>query len=1081
MNEPELIQRVEAADAAEFRRILRDVTPEQARALKVHFGDERFERLRDLAKTGETRGASRGNVIVLHGILGGELTILSGDRRDRIWISIRHLLLSGFLRLKLEGGNGTTWVEPTGILKKYYGEQLLRLQQQGWTVRPFWYDWRRENDASATRLRDRVLEWFPDQRVHLVAHSMGGLVARSFVRQYGDLWAAMGGKLIMLGTPNYGSFSVPQLLCGFNSVAKMVDLLDVRNKMDAVLRVVQTFPSTYEMLPDPHYFESDLERDLWNPERYPARPEAGKFERAREFRNQLKAIADPERMIYIAGSNQPTAVGIRNLDRLGFRDGYEYSMAGDGTVPHRLGLLRPPDGGEPYQAFYADCEHGAMPNNELIGDGVSSLLGGEGQGRLRTDPALKSLSRSESDSAEAAAQAEADVTAWDRQAQLTIASLQSRGGAVEAEIDTAPLTEAERHAEELMVEDFLGSGTRGGAASGEAPSRRVPASTTPADSPRLTIRVIHGSIQDGYEDSVDSISVGHYVGTMPSASEGALSDALTGDRSPGQDSLIGELTRRGVIHGELGEIYMLPDPRDAKRLVFLAGMGYPGKFGQVELRSCVRQLLWTVSRLGKLHLATVLIGAGAGSVPPEEAVRGWLNAIEDMLSDGKLPAQRLERITLAEISPLRARRLHKLIQNSIAALGLSARIKLDPEPEIAEQAFQSEVDNWLAKQRRQFEEDEPGAEGSAVSRLTTTYGGGRYAFSALTVSASIPERIIPLDKPVVDDANNQFPTLGSAEAQRSHGKFFNRLLLPEDFEPVFRTPDPVVVVCDASTASVHWEMITMPDALAGSIDQARGFFGLDRGLTRQFKTTFASLLSRPSLSEGPTFSDGILRVLIVIDPAQDRRLPAAEKEGNAVAKFFFRLKNEWQPQDGSNVRGLEVRVLHGPSEATRLRVLQELLDTSYDILHYAGHCVYDKTDPMRSGWIFSNGSRLTANELRRVGQVPSFIFSNACESGIAPDRSELRNADLPATFAEAFLAQGVQNFICTAWPVNDEAACCFAETFYEACIRRDNQKQTFTPLYKAMSEARKKVLARPDGIRSWGAYQHYGDPFARLF
>ena len=34
---------------------------------------------------------------------------------------------------------------------------------------------------------------------------------------------------------------------------------------------------------------------------------------------------------------------------------------------------------------------------------------------------------------------------------------------------------------------------------------------------------------------------------------------------------------------------------------------------------------------------------------------------------------------------------------------------------------------------------------------------------------------------------------------------------------------------------------------------------------------------------------------------------------------------------------------------------------------------------------------LSANELSRVDRVPSFVFSNACESGITPSRSDLRS------------------------------------------------------------------------------------------
>jgi len=1095
MNERDLLQRVEAADTAEFARILRDVSAEEARVLTVHFGEAQFENLRRISLLGTTRGTSKGDVVVLHGILGGELTVLENETvKKHVWVSVRRLMFGGFQRLTLEPAEGAVRVEATGILKKYYGEQLLRLSQQGWNVRAFWYDWRLDVDKAAERLRDRLNEWFPGKPVHLVAHSMGGLVARSFIRQNGPMWNAMGTRLVMLGTPNNGSFNAPQLFSGWNSVVKMVSRLDVTHGLDSILRVLRTFPSAFQLLPNPHYMKTDEERGVWSHERYAIRPDPGKFDRAARFWQEITPVADPERMIYVAGTNQVTAVGVKDLSRLGSKEGYEFSMAGDGTVPHRLGLLHTPTG-ELIPTFYADCEHGAMPNDALIGEGVDALLSGTGQGRLRTEPQLKPLPSRGADEAEGARLMAGDQEAdWDESASRAVSGLQMRGEVREEEIDSTPLSAAEREAEELMLSGFLSPGMRGEVQAqteagtfADAAIAPGPALAPKSAAQKMMVEVLHQGIQENFEwPGVDSISVGHYVGVMPAASEGALSDAISPPESKREETLLSEFTRRGIIHGGLGEVFVLPDPRRAERVLLVAGMGVPGQFSHVELRSCVRQMLWTACRMGRKHVATVLIGSGEGNVALDMAVAAWLRAIVDMQVDGTLPWERIRKITFCETSPSRTRQVRLAISDGIQRLGLKDRIEVSPESdrdrELLDQSMKDEIEKRL---RLALKERSGRVAGRTASRLTVTQDSGRYTFSALTNTASIPERVVRIDKLLVDEANDLFPSLSSVAEQRRHGEFFKRLLLPEDFESVFRTPDPVVVVCDSTTATLHWEMTAMPSAIAESDGPSQGFLGLDRGLTRQFKTTFAALGVRQSLTQGPTLGDGILRVLVVIDPAQDRRLPAAEKEGNAVAKFFFGLQNQWaekyQPVN-SRIQGVSVRVLHGPSEATRLRVLQELLTTKYDILHYAGHCVYDKADPMKSGWIFTGNTRLTANELRRIGQAPSFIFSNACESGITPDRSELRKAELPVTFAESFFAQGVQNFICTAWPVNDEAACAFAETFYGECLEREGEgAMAAKPIHAAMRAARTKIIERADGKRTWGAYQHYGDPYARLF
>jgi len=169
----------------------------------------------------------------------------------------------------------------------------------------------------------------------------------------------------------------------------------------------------------------------------------------------------------------------------------------------------------------------------------------------------------------------------------------------------------------------------------------------------------------------------------------------------------------------------------------------------------------------------------------------------------------------------------------------------------------------------------------------------------------------------------------------------------------------------------------------------------------------------------------------------------------------------------------------GPSAATRTRVMQELLLKSYDVLHYAGHCMYDKEKPSASGWIFTGNKRLSANELSRIDRIPKFVFSNACESGITPDRSEDGSPELAPSFAETFFARGVQNFVCTAWPVNDQAALDFAERFYTGLLGLDGKE--VEPMHVAMREARLEIFQKYYGVRTWGAYQHYGNPYFRLF
>ncbi len=323
------------------------------------------------------------------------------------------------------------------------------------------------------------------------------------------------------------------------------------------------------------------------------------------------------------------------------------------------------------------------------------------------------------------------------------------------------------------------------------------------------------------------------------------------------------------------------------------------------------------------------------------------------------------------------------------------------------------------------------------------------------------------------EANDQLVDEADPERRRDQGRFLARLLFPADLRPELSGPAPIVLMLDASTARIHWELVTRPNAVARpAAPDPEGWLedhlGVGGRLTRQLRTAFAPP------PEPPPPAERLLRVLVVADPAEDAPLPGAEEEGIAVADLFERV-NDVGPAR------VEVVRLFGPRQATRTAVLRHLILERFHVLHFAGHCFYNRDDPPASGWIFGGGASLSARELRRIDRVPEFVFSNACESGITPDRAGNRSVDLAPSFAESFFERGVGNFVCTAWPVDDEAARSFATNLYEGLLGLSaSPKGAPLPMYRAMTGARKAIANVGGGVRSWGAYQHYGDPLYRL-
>ncbi|HVG35653.1 MAG TPA: hypothetical protein VM911_21560 [Pyrinomonadaceae bacterium] len=150
------------------------------------------------------------------------------------------------------------------------------------------YDWRRDNVETARDLIQR-LETLkrklnrPDLRFNVIAHSMGGLVAR-YAAMYGDAdlpmeaapkpsWAGAQhlDKIFMFGTPNEGSMNAFAILLEGYSITeglrRPIRLLNKLSREDAL-----TAPSIFQLLPHSasvRFLDENLkpvEIDLYDPE-----------------------------------------------------------------------------------------------------------------------------------------------------------------------------------------------------------------------------------------------------------------------------------------------------------------------------------------------------------------------------------------------------------------------------------------------------------------------------------------------------------------------------------------------------------------------------------------------------------------------------------------------------------------------------------------------------------------------------------------------------------------------------------------------------------------------------------------------
>lgn len=299
------------------------------------------------------------SVYVLPGIMGSQLGVrrAAGEPAGLLWLDPQDLIGGALARLTLPDTSG---LSALGAIPYSYLALQLRLRAAGFAVTVHDYDWRLNLEelagAFAARLRNDDAPG-----IYIVAHSMGGLIARRAMESV-DLGRVR--RLVTLGTPHGGSFGAVQAIRGTYPVVRRLAALDRVHDADFLAsQVFSTFPSLYQMVPR---VGAGCSADLFDGAQWPQtgpRPDRRLLDAGRAFTNSMPDI-EP-RCVAICGTLQRTVTGI-----LPGRDGFVYQVsdAGDGTVPLASAQLA---GSHNY---FVRCEHSALPRSATVARAVLELL-----------------------------------------------------------------------------------------------------------------------------------------------------------------------------------------------------------------------------------------------------------------------------------------------------------------------------------------------------------------------------------------------------------------------------------------------------------------------------------------------------------------------------------------------------------------------------------------------------------------------------------------------------------------------------------------------------------------------------------
>jgi len=1025
---------------------LKDPDPRDFRAIgPLSWAGESSVGQRTARRAGESPRGHRPAVFVLPGILGSNLA----REGKRVWLGLR--LLGGLDRLAYDP-DGHDSVAPDGAIGLVY-DKLIEYLQGEHDVIEFDFDWRVPIEQEARRLGKAVqaeldARQATNQPVRLLAHSMGGVLARTMQLECPQVWQRMmahaDARFVMLGTPNGGSWAPMQVLSGDDTFGNALAAVGAPFADREARRIMAAMPGFIQLQAELTNPALGLDReDTW---RELARRDLEEL-RARSWwhRSWANGEGQPDGQIAVYEWGVPPqgvldqAVRLRRrldeqlktalplfaaktclvVGRARFTpDGYEWRAeegfvyldaenGGDGRVP--LAKARLPG----VRTWALDSEHGSLPSTKAAFDAFHELLVRGETEKLPLLPTPRGGERPEPVTHVASRPARA-----------------RRGG----------LTPGAGEAELLIV---------GQPDDGARDSGRV-------RSPALQISVVNGNLAFARR----ALFVGHYESLSLTGTEKVVDEMIGGNMSRALQLRAGSYPEACGTHQVFINTRTDPERPDGwarPPAAVVVGLGEEGKLRESMLAASMRQavLSWLQRAAehrargqedGPVEICATLLGSGGMGISAGGAARaivqGVLDANERVAGTGWPRVRRVELIELYLDRASDAWRDLGVMRTSVEqGFDLDDQIRFGTGP-----------------LRRPLDTSYRGADHDFV-RVTRDEKSSVLEFALDSRRARTEAREQSTQAVLVDEL------VATAASDRvideQIGKTLFQLLVPPVMEPYFRSTGRILLEVNRHAAAIPWELLDTTED-AGSPPQEP--WALRTGLLRKLYLADGDAGGRRD-----AIADD--HILVIGEPALAGRphygaLPGALREAREVLK---KLRES---------AGDERRAMVDESLQQAARpVINKLLEKRWRIVHITGH---GEAGPS-GGVVLSGRAFLGPNEFSAMRCVPELVFLNCCHTGsTAPVAASADDPApppfVPATFAagtaEALIRIGVRCVIAAGWAVDDEAACRFAATFYERLLGGAN-------FGTSVAEARRAARASPGSGNTWAAYQCYGDPHWR--
>lgn len=936
------------------------------------FGDKLLNRL-------PTDGGNRPILVMVPGIMGTHLQ----EKNNRIWLDMASIVTGSFDKLKTEQPEVTT----DGLLKMTYG-RFAEYMASSHEVLFYPYDWRLSlltEGGSFARYMDQVLTVAAknNRPVRIIAHSMGGLLVRmaavlSSSAQQGNGWwhrfvALSGNRLVMAGTPNNGSWVVPFVLTGRDSVIKMLDIFDLQHSRKELLDIVNRFTGFLEMLPwhgenSNPCFDGETwkqwrmrDKEEWAP------PDATLLAACRENRkllDQFDFTTHAGTIRYVAGCDDHTPSGIdENADSFRFTS----SPRGDGRVLWDTGI---PKG---VKTWYVMAKHGDIVNHRDSFDGLQEIIN-IGETTLLSDRQPSERGAASQDGL----MPEQRVPYYPDEAMLVRAAA---GGEI-----TPPRCRS-------MAE-------------GAAPFRVV---------------VCHGDLSAARYP----VLVGHYVGDTINGSEAVLDQRL--------EQQLSRRHKLGIYPGAEGttEIFRSQTGNYAALVI---GLGQVGELTPARLADGVTRALLEFATTPRFHqgseddgfsVSAILVGSAAGwGLGVKDSVRALIEGAEranSVLSELDTGYNRLVELEILEIYEDRALQALRAVRE-LAALGSLGNIRYEVNLRIGTdgrcRAMSENNSDWWQRVKVEITPDDA------------------LKFTSMTGLARIEETVQPTQRALVDslleDAVREarIPTetmvalynLVTPEALKQRTPDRGDLLMMLDRRAAGYPWEMMYVLDNGKKVPLALRAGLIRQLSLDSYRQRPAYGSALRAL----------VIADPDLGRGNggglqqlggALSEG-MEVASVFD---QHGFEAVRRLGSSAVDIVSALF------DGDyRVLHLAGHGLYRQPIAT----LRETTETLPYRNEEQSGCIGTRQFITGMVLDWKPGKTpvlLTAVEVRQMNVVPELVFINCCFLGKLDDKTPVSNRHLfAAGLAAEFIAMGVKAVVAAGWAVDDTAAAAFASAFYRA-------------------------------------------------